>query len=118
MSEWSYDESSYFRGKLKKYQKKRSPETAAMLSNLDYFFTALETGQSPKLIKAGFIHREPKGVVAIDQRGAKGSNHESRLYAYPDESDCTLYLITVGDKNSQDQDIKDCKNFVDRKRKE
>ncbi|NTU73937.1 hypothetical protein HGB07_07325, partial [Candidatus Roizmanbacteria bacterium] len=64
----------------------------------------------------GFIHHEPNGVKAIDQKGAikkgMGKPKEARLYTFPDTDAYILYLITVGDKNSQTTDIRDCTQFV------
>jgi hypothetical protein len=89
-----------------------------MLNNLDTYVGALNLGARPSLFQAGFLHREPKGVIAIDQRGPKGSLRESRLYVYTHEERHTVYLITIGDKNTQKTDIRDCRRFVDAIRKE
>ncbi len=117
MSVWRFEESSFFASKFKKYQKKHRAETIAVLSNLDTYEKALNSGVKPPLIRAGFIHPEPQGVVGIDQKGTKGKARQTRLYIYACEQDHVVYLITIGDKNSQKQDIKDCKEFMDRFRK-
>ena len=108
----------FFGGKLAKYQKKHPDETIAVLSNLDTYTTTLQGGVKPSLIRAGFIHREPQGVVAIDQRGTKGRPRQTRLYVFPDLTTSVLYLITIGDKNSQTRDLKDCRQFVNDLRKD
>ena len=36
----------------------------------------------------------------------------TRLYVYPDPATETLYLLLLGDKESQREDIQDCKRFV------
>jgi hypothetical protein len=36
----------------------------------------------------------------------------TRLYVYPDVEAETLYLLTLGDKSTQADDIQDCKQFV------
>ena len=79
---------------------------------------ALKAGVKPEHIQAGFIHREPHGVVAIDQKGAKGRPRQTRLYIYADEPRQTIHLITIGDKNSQKRDIADCRKFISNLRKE
>jgi hypothetical protein len=48
-------------------------------------------------------------------RRAKGLPWQQRdSYAYPDEARRALYLITLGDKKSQKDDIRVCKDFVAR----
>jgi hypothetical protein len=64
-------------------------------------------------VVAGYIHDEGKGIRAIDQRGgAKGKLRQTRLYLYPDVDSKVLYLVTIGDKNSQKADVKLSADFV------
>ena len=88
------------------------------MNNLDTYMRTLNMGVKPGFIQAGFIHREPHGVIAIDQKGAKGSPKQTRLYIYAFEVGNILYLITIGDKNAQKRDIQDCRQFVTSMRKE
>ena len=73
-------------------------------------------GVPPQQITAGFIHQEPGGVKAIDQKGPRkgigGTPKEGRLYVFPEEESKTLHLITIGDKNSQQKDLADCRKFM------
>ncbi len=95
------------------YEKKRPRELKAVLTNLDTLVTALQSGVRLQQIKVGFVHPEPAGVIAIDQRGViRGSLAETRLYTFPDEEDETLHLLTIGDKKSQPDDIKRSREFV------
>ena len=56
---------------------------------------------------------EPNGVQAIDPRKeAKASSPQARLYVFPDEQSEILHLITLGDKDSQHDDIQYCKSYV------
>ena len=118
MSEWVLEVSPFFAGRFRRYQKKHSNETAAVMNNLDTYLRTLNMGVKPELIQASFIHREPQGAVAIDQKGVKGSPRQTRLYVYSFVASTTLYLITIGDKNSQKRDIQDCRQFVTSLRKE
>ena len=118
MTDWVLEESPFFVRRFKKYQKKHQKETIAVLNNLDTYLRTLNNGIKPALIHAGFVHREPHGIVAIDQKGAKGGTRETRLYVYAFETGNILYLITIGDKRSQQRDIADCKEFVNMLRKE
>ncbi|PIW61358.1 MAG: hypothetical protein COW13_03365 [Candidatus Omnitrophica bacterium CG12_big_fil_rev_8_21_14_0_65_50_5] len=70
-------------------------------------------GAHPQFVVAGYIHDEGKGIRAIDQRGGgKGKLQQTRLYVYPDIETKVLYLITIGDKQSQKDDIKQSADFV------
>lgn len=118
MTEWVLEESLIFASRFKRYQKKHPNETAAVLNNLDTFVRTLQSGVKPAMIRAGFIHREPQGVIAIDQKGMKGSPRQTRFYIYADDVDLTVYLVTIGDKNTQKRDVADCRRFVTTLRKE
>lgn len=111
-------ESDIFARRLRRYQKRHPDETLAVLDNLDTFMRALNSGVRPTQIQAGFVHREPRGVIAIDQSGALRKLRETRLYIYPSELEDTVYVITIGDKDSQHADLQDCRKFLDRLRTE
>ena len=81
--------------------------------NVEKYLAALKAGAKPGIIQKSFVHYEPQGVVAIDQKGSKGGSRETRLYTYAVELGHVLHLITVGDKKSQRQDLKDCQEFVE-----
>lgn len=112
MNGWVLEESPLFASRFRRYQKKHPNETAAVMNNLDTYVRTLNAGVKPTLIQASFIHREPQGVIAIDQKGTRGSPRQTRLYVYAFEIANTLYLITIGDKNSQKRDIEDCRHFI------
>lgn len=74
--------------------------------------TTLNEGVNPINIKAGFIHHEPDGIKAIDQKGGKGKLKQCRLYIYPDTSTRLVHVISVGDKTDQKGDINECREYV------
>ena len=115
---WAYAPCEEYERQLRKWPKKYKRELMAMLHNLETFFKALHGGQKPCQAKFGFIHPEPCGALGIDQKGAGASAKESRLYIYPDEVHECLRLITLGDKDSQTEDIQTCKHFIEALRKE
>ena len=84
-----------------------------MLDNLDTYFGALNQGAVLEQIHYGFVHSEPKGVKAIDQKGAGAGVKQTRLYIFPDTDTQIVHLITVGDKSSQKKDIKFAVEVVD-----
>lgn len=108
---WEIKTTESYERRFKHYAKKHRRELLAVLSNLDRFKGALDAGSSSQQAKEafGFTHREPGGVVAIDQKGGGPSLAQTRLYAYALDLDCVLYLITLGDKNTQADDLRTCR---------
>ncbi len=114
---WKIEVTDDYNRRFKWFLKKRPRETRAVLDNLDTFFNTLITGAKPQQIKAGFIHPEPCGVLAFDQKGGGPNLAQTRLYVYPNSATEILYLITLGDKGSQHDDVQCCKAFVAELRK-
>lgn len=114
---WTIEPTEKYKRDQRWYEKKRRRELEAVLDNLDSYVEALQLGTHPLQVKAGFIHPEPHGVVAIDQKGGRKSLAETRLYVYPDTNSKVLYLIALGDKNTQKADIKLCNDMVAELRK-
>lgn len=96
--------SAYLRD-LRWYAKKRPAELAAVLRNLDRYMTLLAHSPSARSVQAGFLHLEPHGMVAMDQRGGAGRLQETRLYCYAQADVRTLHLLGIGDKSSQPADL-------------
>jgi hypothetical protein len=109
---WTIQHSDEFDRRHKRFRKKRPRELAAVLDNLDTVIAALNEGAKSPQIKFGFIHPEPLGLLAIDQKGGGKNLAETRLYILADDSAGVVYAITVGDKQSQAGDIEFCKQFV------
>ncbi len=112
MLKWALEVTDKYERAYKRFEKKEPKILKAVLSNLDKYFHALEDHGSPQKITAGFIHKEPHGIKAIDQRGSNEKLKETRLYIYPDTTKSTLHLITIGDKKTQSVDIKFCNKYV------
>jgi hypothetical protein len=96
--------SSYLRD-LRWYTKKRPVELAAVHRNLERFVILLARSPHARTIQAGFLHPEPHGMVAIDQRGGAGRLQETRLYCYAQADTRTLHQLGIGDKSSQSADL-------------
>lgn len=113
MSDWRIEITDVYDRAHKYYEKKHPAELIAVLDNLDRYFKAVSHGVHPQFIVAGYIHDEGKGVKALDQKGGgKGKLQQTRLYFYPDFEAKVIHLITIGDKRSQKDDIKQAANFV------
>jgi hypothetical protein len=85
---------------------------AAVLRNLDRYVGLLNAAPNARAVQAGFLHGEPAGVVAVDQKGGGRNLAETRLYTFADDSAKVLYLILIGDKGSKAKDIQTCREFV------
>jgi hypothetical protein len=110
---WKLSPQTDFDRRRKRYEKKHRRELVAVLSNLDRFFKSLLTGTRPYHVKGGFVHPEPDGVIALSEQGGGSSLQATRLYTYPNEAEEVLYLITLGDKRTQQADITYCSQFVE-----
>lgn len=109
---WRVRQTDEYDRQLKWFYKKRSAETDVVLDNLETFLEALNRGFSPKPPAFGFLHIEPTDMLAIDQSGSGRKLRQTRLYVYPDTAKEHLWLLTIGDKSTQRNDIEKCKRFV------
>jgi hypothetical protein len=111
-SMWQIEPTTGWERDQKHYAKKRPNELAAVLRNLQRYLSLLNVCKNPKAAQAGYLHPEPGGVLAIDQRGGGGNLQETRLYTFADDDKKMVYLIAIGDKDSQHSDVEYCKHFV------
>src|SRR5260370_37824696 len=87
----------------KRYNKKHQDELIAVLDNLDTFKRGLDNGLKLEHVRAmGFIHVEPYGVLAIDQKGGGHGARlaQTRLYVYVDTTEHVIHVITLGDQST------------------
>ena len=109
---WQIEPTTGWERDHRHYAKKRPNELAAVLRNLDRYLKLLAVSKNSKAVQAGYLHPEPSGVLAVDQKGGGANLQETRLYTYADDDTKTVYLIAIGDKDAQHADIEYCKNFV------
>lgn len=111
---WTASKTTEFEKRAVKWGKKYRRELAAMFDNLDTLLEALQSGVKPEQIKRNlsFVHSEPDGLLAVDQKGAGKGAKESRAYTYPDEREKRLHHLTLGGKETQSADIKSCKAWI------
>lgn len=112
---WESQPTDVFERKVKRAAKDRPKEVAYVNKNLQTYFVALVDGVNPmQIVKAySFVHNERNGIYAIDQKGGPKNLAEIRLYLFPHVPSKTLYLLTIGDKNSQSRDINECRDMVE-----
>ena len=111
---WEYKTASCFsRSTAARICKKHPKEFQNVFQNLDTYKKTLDEGVSLEQAKRTlpFIHNEKNGLLAIDQRPPKGG-FQLRLYIYPHEQTQTIYVITIGDKQTQQNDIKTGHQFI------
>ena len=119
MLNWNMEHTDEYARAAKWYSKKRINEFIAVTTNLDKYFDALKNIGNPLQITAGYIHNEPDGIIALDQKGGKQKVklQQTRLYVFSDTDKQILYILLLGDKRSQSDDIKYCRKFVKRLKK-
>lgn len=105
---WEYEMAScYSKSSAKSISKKHTQEFQNVFTNLEGYKNTLNAGISLEQAKRTlpYIHNEKNGLFAIDQRPPKGG-FQLRLYIYPDERTHKIHLVAIGDKSSQQNDIK------------
>ncbi len=109
---WVAEPTTAFQKDLNFYTKRHPNELAAVLRNVDRYLSQLNCSANSKSVQGGYLHHEPMGVVAVDQKGGGPNLQETRLYTFADEVRNVLYLITIGNKSEQPSDIEFSKDFV------
>ncbi len=109
MLEWNIEEADKFTKTFRLYEKKHGEAAIATMANLGSYVQLLSKGLNPLQISTSYVHDERKGSIAVDQKKQKRKLRETRLYFYPDMEKKTVYLLIIGDKNSQQADIKFCR---------
>lgn len=115
---WGLEKAEGFENSYKKFARKHGAEANAVMANLETAFAILnETNNVQAVRELSFTRKEPDGILALDSRGAKRERtgtklKATRLYVYAVEIDSTLYLLRIGDKDSQAQDLKTCRSAV------
>lgn len=111
---WTLETSERFERDREHFEKKHPRELEACLRNtLTRYLPMLNAAPNPRAIHAGFLHAEPGGVVAVDQKGGGGNLRETRLYTFADESTRTLHLLLLGDKSTQRRDLAHVRQWLE-----
>jgi hypothetical protein len=117
---WTFTLCPDYEKRKKDFTKSWPHEMQAIATNLNRVLQSLENGARPEQLTllGGFVHGGyPLGIISVDQTGhEKPSKPKAlRLYLYPDATEQTLYVLLLGDKQRQSDDVKLCKEFVARK---
>ena len=109
---WKLATTEWFEADRVRYEKKHSRELAAVMNNVSRYVQALNCSKLASFVRAGYLRPEGGGVVAVDQSAGGGALQATRLYTYADQTEKTLWLIAIGDKQTQPKDIQQSKRFV------
>jgi len=97
--------------RLARYSRKHPAETAVCFRNLGRLLSALDSGLTLQQCTFGFFGSEGHDVYRIAQTGIANA-HETRLYIYVKITQKEVQLLTIGDKQSQADDIRWCHSTV------
>ncbi len=103
-SEWQVDIAHASPGKFKKFAGKYHREYVSLFANLEKIMGLLRAGQKLGSFQVGFFRSEGQGVYRIGQTGVPGAK-ESRLYVFPEEHGHVMYVLNIGTKEGQAEDI-------------
>lgn len=109
---WKTLTTPVFERRFKHYEKKKKNELFAVTNNLDRLVNSLESGKQPNPSIFGFLRSEGSNILRISEAGPGPRVAATRLYVYPDAEKDELHLLTIGDKNTQSEDILYCKSYV------
>jgi putative component of toxin-antitoxin plasmid stabilization module len=113
LPEWLIENAYASPGKFARFSKKHEVEYDSLFANLDKIIRLLRSGNKIGGFRVGFFRAESEGVYRIGQTAVANAK-ESRLYVFPDSEANVMYVLTVGDKDSQSEDINEAKQIVKR----
>ena len=108
---WEISNALVEKSRFKAFNKKHPREYAACFSNLDHIVALLNRYGNVGAFQVAFFRSEGGNVYRIGQTGVPHAV-ESRLYVYICVSGHTIYVLTIGDKSQQAEDIRRCKKAV------
>jgi putative component of toxin-antitoxin plasmid stabilization module len=115
-NEWPIENDYAILGKFKRFAKDYARENESLFANLDKVLRILRQGHKMGSFQIGFFRSEGDGVFRIGQTGVESAK-ESRLYVYPDIQNQVMYILTIGIKDRQSEDINEAKAIVNQIKK-
>jgi hypothetical protein len=109
--EWPVETKYATQNKFKDFSESYGREYASLFANLDKVLGILRQGSKMGSFQIGFFRSESGGVFRIGQTGVKSAK-ESRLYVFPNQDNEIMYLLTIGTKDRQTQDINEAQAIV------
>ncbi len=105
---WITNDDLAERSRFKDFNKKHPREFAACFANLAHVVELLNSSGAPGAFQVGFFRSEGENIYRIGQTGVKHAV-ETRLYVYVYTQGHMVYVLTIGDKTQQADDIRRCK---------
>ena len=97
------------KNRFKRYNKKHRNEVRSCTENLEHLTKFLNDGGTlQQAMTFGFFGSEGNDVYRIGQTKVKGAR-ETRLYIYARIIGPDIQVLTIGDKSTQKEDVKNCK---------
>jgi hypothetical protein len=109
---WQIDTSHASGSKFKKFAKNHEREYDSLFANLHRILDILNSGHKVGSFQVGYFRSESDGVFRIGQTGV-ASAKESRLYVLPIAETKTVHVLGIGDKDTQQGDVRDAKTLAD-----
>jgi hypothetical protein len=114
--QWSIENKYAVTKKFETFAQARPREFASLFANLDRIVRHLNGGAKVGGFQMGYFRSEGEGVYRIGQTAVQHAK-ESRLYIFPNQSNQTIYILTVGTKDRQPDDINEAKAMADQIKK-
>jgi hypothetical protein len=112
-SEWLIENKYANAGKFERFAGNCPREYASLFTNLDRVVRHLNGGAKIGGFQIGFFRSEGGGVYRIGQ-SAVAYAKESRLYVFPHQLSMTMYILTIGTKDRQADDIQEARTMAER----
>lgn len=112
-NEWKVSTEYITTSRFKKFASNHPREFASCGANLERLLADLKAG-IPLTVLAqnlSFFRSEREGLFRVGQTKVSGAK-ESRLYIYPDDSGMVIYLLGIGTKESQRDDIAKARQII------
>jgi hypothetical protein len=109
--DWQQEVGFASRSQFKKFNRNHPAEYASCFTNLGILTRVLNAGHKVGGFDLGFFRSEGGGLYRIGQSGVVAAK-ETRLYVYPDEEAKLIYVLGIGTKETQQNDIKSAKKQI------
>lgn len=110
---WKVAVADGYENRLKRLHKSNSAEIKQVLENLATYEQMVRSGvRVASLLNLKFVRNAQSGIHEIDQSPLKKGFLALRLYVYVCEERHVIYLLGIGTKDQQFDDIRDCVKLV------
>ncbi len=118
IAQWNTIIHSIYDRSSKKMFKKHNAEMRNIAENFIDYSGFIQSTDNPVLaLKKVYVHKEQKGMMAIDQKGTGKNLAQLRLYVYPDTDKKEIHVLKVNTKptkSQQGQDITECLKLLEK----